>query len=123
MAYSLDMRQRALELLKEGKTKKEVSKMLGVGRTSLLRWEKRESKGKLAATYPKTRGGFRVDDEKLKAYVKENPDAYQSEIAEAIGAKENTVCKALHRLKISRKKRHRSTENGTNKDETLISKR
>ena len=60
---------------------------------------------------------------KLKAYVKENPDAYQSEIAEAIGAKENTVCKALHRLKISRKKRHRSTENGTNKDETLISKR
>lgn len=120
MAYSLDMRQRALELLKEGKTKKEVSKMLGVGRTSLLRWEKRELKGELAATYPKTRGGFRVNDEKLKAYVKENPDAYQSEIAEAIGAKENTVCKALQRLKISRKKRHRSIENGTNKDETLI---
>lgn len=104
MAYSLDMGQRALELLKEGKTKKEVSKMLGVGRTSLLRWSKRESKGKLAATYPKTRGGFRVDDEKLKAYVRENPDAYQAEIAEAIGAKENTVCKALHRLKLSRKK-------------------
>ena len=104
MAYSLDMRQRALELLKEGKTKKEVSKMLGVGRTSLLRWSKRESKGKLAATYPKTRGGFRVYDEKLKAYVRENPDAYQAEIAEAIGAKENTVCKALKRLKLSRKK-------------------
>lgn len=104
MAYSLDMRQRALELLKEGKTKKEVSKMLGVGRTSLLRWEKRELKGKLAATYPKIRGGFRVDDEKLKAYVSEHPDAYQAEIAEAIGAKENTVCKALKRLKIGRKK-------------------
>ena len=36
------MRQGALELLKEGKTKTEVSKMLGVGRTSLLRWEQRE---------------------------------------------------------------------------------
>ena len=57
MAYSLDMRQRALELLKEGKTKTEVSKMLGVGRTSLLRWEKRESRGELAASYPKERGG------------------------------------------------------------------
>ena len=110
MAYSLDMRQRALELLKEGKAKTEVSKVLGVGRTSLLRWEKRESKGELAATYPKERGGFRVDDEKLKAYVAKNPDAYQAEIAEAIGAKENTVCKALHRLKLSRKKRLPSIE-------------
>ena len=106
MAYSLNMRQRALELLKEGKTKTEVSKTLGVGRTSLLRWEKRESKGELRATYPKTRGGFRVDDEKLKAYVALNPDAYQAEIAEAIGAKENTVCKALKRLKLSRKKNY-----------------
>ena len=123
MAYSLDMRQRALELLKEGKTKKEVSQMLGVGRTSLLRWEKRESKGELGATYPKTRGGFRVDDEKLKAYVAQYPDAYQSEIAEAIGAKENTVCRALKRLKISRKKRPRSTEKGMKKSETLISKK
>ena len=104
MAYSLDMRQRALELLEEGKTKTEVSEILGIGRSSLLRWEKRASKGGLAAVYPKVRGGFRVDDEKLKAYVKENPDAYHSEIAEAIGAKENTVCKALHRLGISRKK-------------------
>ena len=104
MAYSLDMRKRALELVKEGKTKTEVARILGIGRSSMRRWEKRESKGELAAVYPKVRGGFRVDDEKLKAYVKENPDAYQSEIAEAIGAKENTVCKALKRLKISRKK-------------------
>lgn len=123
MAYSLDMRQRALELLKEGKNKTEISKMLGASRTSILRWSKRASKGKLAATYPKKRGGFKVDDEKLKAYVKENPDAYQSEIAEAIGAKENTVCRALKRLNISRKKRHRSTENGMKKSETLISKK
>lgn len=120
MAYSLDMRQRALELLKEGKTKKEVSKMLGVGRTSLLRWEKRELKGELAAIYPKKRGGFRVDDEKLKAYVAKNPDAYQAEIAEAIGAKENTVCRALKRLKITRKKKLRSTRNGMKKSEALI---
>ena len=122
MAYSLDMRKRALELVKEGKTKTEVSRMLGVGRSSVLRWSKRASEGKLAAIYPKIRGGFRVDDEKLKAYVAEHPDAYQSEIAEAIGAKENTVCKALHRLKISRKKRLRSTEKEMKKSEVLTSK-
>lgn len=99
------MRQRALELVKEGKNKTEISKMLGVSRASLLRWSKRASRGELAATYPKKRGGFRVDDEKLKDYVAKHPDAYQTEIAEAIGAKENTVCRALKRLKISRKKR------------------
>ncbi len=123
MAYSLDMRQRALDLLEEGKSKTEISRMLGASRTSILRWEKRALRGELAAIYPKKRGGFRVDDEKLKAYVAKNPDAYQAEIAEAIGAKENTVCRALKRLKISRKKRHRSTENGTNKGETIIYKR
>ena len=120
MAYSLDMRQRALDLLEEGKSKTEISRMLGASRTSILRWEKRALRGELAAIYPKKRGGFRVDDEKLKDYVAKHADAYQAEIAEAIGAKENTVCKALHRLKITRKKRHRSTENEMNKGETLI---
>lgn len=120
MAYSLDMRQRALELVEEGKNKTEISRMLGISRTSILRWSKRASRGKLGATYPKKRGGFRVDDEKLKAYVAQNPDAYQAEIAEAIGAKENTVCRALKRLKISRKKRPRSTEKGMKKSEMSI---
>ena len=123
MAYSLDMRQRALELLEEGKSKTEISKILGTSRTSILRWSKRASRGELAAIYPKERGGFRVDDEKLKAYVAQHPDAYQSEIAEAIGAKENTVCRALKRLKIGRKKRPRSIEKGMKKSETLISKK
>ncbi len=120
MAYSLDMRQRALKLIQEGKNKTEISRMLGVSRTSILRWEHRASRGELRATYPKKRGGFRVDDEKLKAYVVQNPDAYQAEIAEAIGAKENTVCRALKRLKITRKKRHRSIEKGMKKGATLI---
>ena len=114
------MRQRALELVKEGKSKTEISRMFGVSRTSLLRWSKRASRGELEAIYPKERGGFRVDDEKLKAYVAKNPDAYQAEIADAIGAKENTVCRALKRLKISRKKRLRSTKSEMNKSETLI---
>ena len=120
MAYSLDMRQCALDLLEEGKSKTEISRMLRASRTSIVRWSKRASKGELAAVYPKKRGGFRVDDEKLKDYVAKHPDAYQVEIAEAIGAKENTVYRALHRLKITRKKRPRSTDNGANEGETLI---
>ena len=123
MAYSLDMRKRALELLGENNTKETVSKMLGVSRTTLLRWEQRSAKGELSPSYPKKRGGFRVDDQKLKEYVANNPDAYQAEIADAIGAKENTVCRALQRLKITRKKRHRSIGNEIKKNERLINYR
>ncbi len=97
--------------------------MLDASRTSILRWEKRALRGKLAAIYPKKRGGFKVDDDKLTAYVAQNSDAYQSKISEAIGAKENTVCRALKRLKISRKERRRSTENGMKKSVSLIYKR
>jgi transposase len=104
MAYSLDMRERALELLKAGKKKSEIAVLFDVSRTTLLRWEQRLAQGELAASYPKKRSGFRVDDEKLKAYVAANPDAYQAEIGEAIGAKANSVCRALKRLKITLKK-------------------
>ena len=123
MAYSLDMRERAIELLGAGRSKAEVSEMLGVGRTTLLRWEQRAVRGELAAHYPSVRGGRKVDDEKLKEYVKNHPDAYQAEIGDAIGAKENTVCRALQRLGITRKKRPRSTENEMKKNVRSIKKR
>lgn len=111
------MRQRALELLEQNNSKKIVSQILGVSRSTLRRWQQRSAEGQLAPSYPKQRGGFRVDDQKLKLYVANNPDAYQAEIASAIGAKENTVCRALKRLKISRKKRRHSIENAILKNE------
>ena len=60
-------------------------------------------------------GGFRkkklhrsfrkIDPEKLKAYVAEHPDAYQSEMAKAFGCSESGIRDALRRYKITRKKR------------------
>jgi len=42
--------------------------------------------------------------EKLKAYVKEHPDAYLKEICEVLGCSDTAVMKALRRLEITRKK-------------------
>ena len=52
-----------------------------------------------------------VDPEKLKAYIAEHPDAYQSEMAEIFGCSEGGIRYVLRKQKITRKKRQRSTKN------------
>ena len=51
----------------------------------------------------------KIDPEKLKAYVAEHPDAYQSEMAEAFGCSESGIRNALGAYKITRKKRRLAT--------------
>ena len=46
----------------------------------------------------------KINPEKLKAYIEENPDAYQHEIAEHFGVVQNAIFKALKKLGITRKK-------------------
>ena len=112
MAYSLDYRKRALDLLDEGYSMQSVSDILNVGVTSLKRWKKRRDKGQLAAEYSLSRGAYKIDEEKLKAYVQDNPDSHLTEIAQAIGSKRSTVHSALQRLGITRKKRRHNTVRG-----------
>ena len=120
MAYGKDFRQRAMEMLDSGSSGVEVSKVLNIGYATLHRWKKRQGCGTLAPEYPTRRKPYKIDEEKLKSYVKENPDAYAYEIAEAIGSKRGTVESALKRLKITRKKRLRNIENGIQKNEKPI---
>jgi len=52
MAYSFDYRKRAIELLEEGSSVQELSKMLGLDRKTVYDWKKREERGELETTYP-----------------------------------------------------------------------
>ncbi|MEM7619883.1 MAG: IS630 transposase-related protein [Pseudomonadota bacterium] len=63
MAYSLDLRKRAVSLLDEGKSTKEIGEILGVSDRSVLYWKKRDEEGRLAT----------------------HPDAYLEELAKAAG--------------------------------------
>ena len=47
----------------------------------------------------------KIDPEKLKAYVAEHPDTYQSEMAQVFGCSESGIRDTLRRHKITRKKR------------------
>ena len=53
----------------------------------------------------------KIASEKLRAYVEENPDAYQREMAEEFNRSVTAIQKALKRLGITRKKRQSTTKN------------
>ena len=57
MAYSLDLRKKALALIEEKKNIKEISRLLGIGYATLHRWKKRAAEGRLATHYPKSKAG------------------------------------------------------------------
>jgi transposase len=116
MAYNLDLRQRAIALLEKGFSLREVSELLAIGSATLIRRNRRYREGKLAVFYPKTRRR-KINDEALTLAVEAQPDAYLHEIAAQFGVTAQGILYAMRRLKITRKKRRRSTVSVTKKNE------
>jgi transposase len=110
MAYSTDLRKKALDYIEKKGSKEEASHIFGVTIRTLFNWIKRKKEGCLAQSQRKQRRPHKIEDEKLKTYLKEHPDAYLREIAQFFGAPITTVFYACKRLKINLKKRHRSIE-------------
>jgi len=106
MSYDIKYRQRAVEHWDAGSTKRATAETFKVSPTTLQTWKSQlKETGDLA---PKKRKEYwkKIDPEKLRRYVEENPDAYQEEIAEAFGVSKSAIQKALKRLKITHKKNH-----------------
>ena len=55
----------------------------------------------------------KIDPEKLKEYIKTNPDAYLHEIAVVFDCSSTAILKALKKLKKTRKKRPHATMSKT----------
>ena len=111
MSYSKDFRKRTIEYRQAGHTLEETHQVFNVSISAIRKWEQLlEETGDLEKK--ELHRGFRkIDPEKLKAYVEEHPDAYQSEMAKAFGCSESGIRDALARYKITRKKRQRGTGN------------
>ena len=105
MSYSRKYRERTIEYRQAGHTLEETHQTFKVSRTTIQIWEKQlKETGDLGKK--KLHRSFRkIDPEKLKAYVAEHPDAYQSEMAKAFECSESGIRDALRRYKITRKKR------------------
>jgi transposase len=117
MAYSTDLRTKALDYIEKGGSKEDASRIFGVTIRTLFNWIKRKKTGCLAASKRKERKPHKIENEKLKAYLQKHPDAYLREIAEFLGAALTTVFYACKRLKINLKKRPRSIKSETKRKE------
>ena len=116
MSYDEKFRKRTVEYLEEGHSYRATAKIFGISTRTLSNWvEKYRSTGSLASSPAKSRLR-KIAPDKLKLYIFENPDAYQSEIAREFGCTQQAIHKALKRLGFTRKKRPNVTKsNAPNK--------
>ena len=95
-----------MEYLDEGNTWEKARETFKISMTAINSWRQKYKKtGEIKDEPPRRKAFKKLDPEKLKAYVKEHPDAYLKEIGEAFGCSDTAVQKALKRLGITRKKR------------------
>jgi transposase len=100
MSYPLKFREKVLKIKKEENlTLEEASKRFYIGTTTISRWQI-----KIEPCLTRNRPAIKIDMEKLKQDIKNEPDAYQRERATRLGVSPNTVLYAIRRLKISYKK-------------------
>ena len=108
MAHDIQIRTRAVELLGEGYTQEDVSKILKVGTTSIKRW-KAEIKeyGSIRHFYDTSnRICPKLPKDKLLEHYKDNPDALLKETAKIFDCDPLAIFYACKRFKITAKKDH-----------------
>ncbi len=109
MSHSTDIRTIVMKYIDSGGLIKTACELFNVSRSSIQRWRSRQEQ--LGTISPSIRANlpYKLKDEVLQSYMDANPDAYLSEIATHFEATESGVWRALCRLKMTRKKRPRST--------------
>ncbi len=115
MSYSRKYRERTIGYRQAGHTLEETHQTFKVSISTIRTWEKQLKETGDLGKKELHRGFRKIDPEKLKAYVAEHPDAYQSEMADAFGCSESGIRDALRRHKITRKKRRPDTRSRTRK--------
>ena len=108
MSYSKDYRERTIEYRQAGHTLEETHQVFKISITTIRKWEKQLKETGDLEKKELHRSFRKIDPEKLKAYVAEHPDAYQTEMAKEFGCSESGIRDALRRHKITRKKRQRA---------------
>ena len=117
MAYPVKLREKALEALRNGHSKKEVTEMFGLGTNTLKSWEKLEEETGTLENRPHDRKPRKIDREALLKYCEENPFATHIEAAIYFSCDERGIRHAKKALGITRKKRQNVTKSETSKNE------
>ena len=117
MAYSVDLRSRVADFIKEGHTQKEASRIFNVGTATIQRWMALLSETGSLEKRPLNRSASKFESEKLSAYIEENPNALLKDVAEFFGGSITGAFYALEREKITLKKKKFSIRKETKESE------
>lgn len=113
MAYSIDLRKKAMEYLEKGHSQREARDTFNISLSTINKWHQQyEKTGKLEDKKP-CRKPKKLDPKELISYVKKHPDAYLKEIGKVFNCSDTAVQKAFKRLGITRKKRGKDIKNKT----------
>ena len=104
MSYSIDLREKVIKHHEKGNSIKATAELFEIGTTTVSEWIKLKKETGELEKRPLNRTHKKIEPKKLKAYVKENPDHFQKEIAKAFDCTQQAVFLALKRLGITRKK-------------------
>ena len=100
MGYSLDFRKHVFATKKKFNLSfEETSERFNVSMRSLFRWQ-----NKIEPCTTRNKPATKINMDQLAKDVELYPDAYHYERAERLGVATSTVCDALKRLNLSRKK-------------------
>tara|TARA_Y100000739_G_C20386562_1_gene363664 strand:+ start:55 stop:423 length:369 start_codon:yes stop_codon:yes gene_type:complete len=122
MTYSLDFRETVLHHIDSGSTLDAVSRLFSVGTTTIKNWKRlRTETGKLEGS-GRPCSPYKIDNEALKLYLKERPDAFLNEIASHFGVTAPAIHTAMKRMNITRKKRSHSIKNDVQTREVITLK-
>lgn len=102
MAYSIDLRQRALDFIENGGSKVEAAKLFNISREVIYKWLNASDPLAPQKTGPK--GPRCIDYEALTQHVQDFPDQTILERANHFGVSYYCIWYGLRKLGISRKK-------------------
>ncbi len=105
MAHSEQLRKIVLTYLAKGNTQQEAANTYSVSISSIKRWKKSQRESGTVAIQARQCTPYKIDTNKLQAYIKSHPDAYLQEIAAHFGVTDSGICKAFKTLKYHAKKK------------------
>ncbi len=100
MPYSIDLRQRVVNYVKQGGSVSKAAEIYQVSRATIYRWLGRDD---LKPTVV-TRRRRKLDWEALRKDVEQNPETKLSERARKFGVRVNAIFYALREMRITKKK-------------------
>ena len=115
--YTKDFRERALQAVRNGHTKAEVSRMFGLGENTLRDWEILEAETGSLSNRSSTRTAYKIDREKLLEWYRENPNSTNIETSIAFACSVSGIRSAKKVMGITRKKTQSNMLSGMNKSE------